>query len=178
MNIMDMTADLLGEWEPDVIWASPPCTCFSVASIRHNWTGGIRAYVPKRKEAEDAIRAVEKTLEIIEEVSPRLWFIENPRGVLRKMDCMQDLPRHTVTYCQYGDSRMKPTDIWTNAPWCPRPMCSNGDSCHESAPRGAKTGTQGLKNDIERGRIPELLCWEIMRVCECQRRVPSATSIA
>ena len=57
---------------------------------------------------------------------------------------------------------MKPTDIWTNCRlWIPRPMCKNGDSCHVSAPRGAKTGTQGLKGAIERGVIPPELFNEI-----------------
>ena len=36
-------------------------------------------------------------------LSPTWWFIENPRGGMRKMDFMSGLPRHTVTYCQYGD---------------------------------------------------------------------------
>ena len=44
-------------WEdfglPNVIWASPPCTCYSVASISTHWTGGHRAYIPKTKEAEE-----------------------------------------------------------------------------------------------------------------------------
>ena len=78
------------------------------------------------------------------------------------MPFMADLPRHTVTYCQYGDSRMKPTDIWTNAYWWqPKPMCKNGAPCHEAAPRGSKTGTQGLCNSVERGRIPPGLFEEI-----------------
>jgi len=25
---------------PDIIWASPPCTAFSVASLGHHWGGG------------------------------------------------------------------------------------------------------------------------------------------
>lgn len=58
--------------------------------------------------------------------------------------------RHTISYCQYGDNRMKPTDIWTNdLKWIPKPPCKNGDKCHISAPRGSITGTQGLKNSIE-----------------------------
>ena len=72
---------------------------------------------------------------------------------------MQGLPRYTVTYCQYGDERMKPTDIWTNHPApCFKPRCKNGDPCHVSAPRGARTGTQGLKGSKERSVIPEELC--------------------
>lgn len=86
---------------------------------------------------------------------------------MRKMTWMQYLPRYTVTYCKYGDSRMKPTDIWTNHPDPDfLPMCKNGDSCHESAPRGSKTGTQGRKNSKERSRIPEKLCRHIVDICE------------
>lgn len=95
------------------------------------------------------------------------WFIENPRGGLRKMTFMKDLPRYTVTYCQYGDTRMKPTDIWTNHPNPQfKPMCHNGDSCHQPAPRGSKTGTQGLKGAVERSVIPEKLCLHIADICK------------
>ena len=41
-------------------------------------------------------------------------------------------------------------------------MCKNGMPCHESAPRGSQTGTQGLKNDFERSKVPEQLCKEIL----------------
>ena len=72
--------------------------------------------------------------------------------------------RHTVWYCKYGDSRAKPTDIWTNCYlWKPREQCKNGNpECnHIRAPRGAKTGTQGLKGNMERSLIPKELCEEI-----------------
>ena len=80
---------------------------------------------------------------------------------------MKNLPRYTVTYCQYGDTRMKPTDIWTNHP-NPRfkPPCKNGDPCHVSAPRGASTGTQGIKGRIMRAVIPQELCEHIVEICE------------
>ena len=83
------------------------------------------------------------------------------------MDFMNGLPRYTITYCQYGDTRMKPTDIWTNHP-NPRfkPPCHNGDPCHVSAPRGAITGTQGLKGSMERSRIPGEFCRHIVKICE------------
>ena len=83
------------------------------------------------------------------------------------MDFMQGLPRYTLSYCQYSDERMKPTDIWTNHPKPNfKPMCRNGDPCHTPAPRGAKTGTQGIKGSIERARIPEELCRHIVYICE------------
>lgn len=83
------------------------------------------------------------------------------------MEWMRSLPKYTVTYCQYGDNRMKPTDIWTNHP-APDflPMCHNGDSCHVAAPRGSKTGTQGLKGSRERSVIPQKLCEHIVDICE------------
>lgn len=61
----------------------------------------------------------------------------------------------------------KPTDIWTNHP-DPKflPMCHNGDSCHVAAPRGSKTGTQGLKGARERSVIPQKLCDHIVDICE------------
>ena len=154
-------------WKPDIIWASPPCTGFSVASIGHHWGGGKQAYIPKTDTARLGIMLVEKTIEIIEHYNPKYWFIENPRGVLRKLPQVQHLPiRNSVTYCQYGDSRMKPTDIWTNnGLWTPRPMCKNGSPCHIAAPRGSKTGTQGLKGSFDRSKIPEELCYEVLTAC-------------
>lgn len=153
-------------FKPDIIWASPPCTGFSVASIGHHWGGGKGAYVPKTETAKLGIELVKKTIELIEFYKPKYWFIENPRGVLRKMEIVKNLKRNTVTYCQYGDERMKPTDIWTNSnEWTPRKMCKNGDKCHVSAPRGSKTGTQGRSNAYERSKIPQELCEEILKSC-------------
>jgi hypothetical protein len=151
---------------PDMIWASPPCTTFSVASIGKHWDMNRR---PKTQDALMGLQILEKTAKIIEhffKLNPNLiWYIENPRGMMRKMSFWDDVLhiRHTVTYCQYGDSRMKPTDIWTNNyQWQPRLACKNGDTCHISAPRGSRTGTQGLKGSYVRSQIPYELCKEIV----------------
>ena len=83
------------------------------------------------------------------------------------MNFMKTLPRYTVTYCQYGDTRMKPTDIWTNHPNPQfKPPCKNGDPCHERAPRGSRSGTQKIKNAKLRAVIPEELCNHIVEICE------------
>jgi hypothetical protein len=163
---MNLTADyLLSKYgQPDFIWASPPCTAFSVASMGYHWTGGTRAYIPKTEFAKLSQDLVAHTIGLIKELNPiRGWIVENPRGVLRKLPVVAGLPRNTVTYCQYGDTRMKPTDLWGVVPnWKPRIMCKNGQPCHEAAPRGARTGTQGLKGAKERSRVPYELGKEIL----------------
>lgn len=167
--------ELTSEWvlehfgQPDVIWASPDCTTFSIAAISHHRTKNEEtgSLDPKSDYARKCDRVDQNVLKIIDELKPRFWFIENPRGGLRKMSWMQGLPRYTLTYCQYGDTRMKPTDIWTNHPDPKfKPACKNGDPCHVRAPRGAKTGTQGLKGSKERSRIPDDLCRHIVDICE------------
>lgn len=153
---------------PDVIWASPDCTTYSIAAISHHRereeSGNL---APRSDYAKVCDRVNLHVHGLIMALSPRFWFIENPRGGMRKMDFMHGLPRYTVTYCQYGDTRMKPTDIWTNHPQPDfLPPCKNGDPCHERAPRGAKTGTQGRKDHVERSRIPDGLCAHIVDICE------------
>ncbi len=153
-------------FKPNIIWASPPCTAFSVAAIGKNWVKLANDFVPVSYNAELSIKIVKKTIEIINHFQPQYFFIENPRGILRKLKFMNNFNRHTVTYCQYGDSRMKPTDIFTNSiAWIPREMCKNGDKCHIAAPRGSQTGTQGMKNAYNRAVIPEKLCYEILNSC-------------
>jgi len=131
----------------DVLWASPPCTTFSVASLRYYWKNG----KPKNAKTWNGISMIMKTIDLIKEIqkdNPDLiWFIENPRGMLRKQDIMQSFKRNTISYCQYGLDIMKPTDIWNNCDnWIPRPMCKPGASCHQRAGRGAKNGVQGIYN--------------------------------
>lgn len=156
-------------FKPDIIWASPPCTTYSIAAISH--------HRPKNKPLSSfAIKSdliVKKTLEIIKELNPNKWYIENPRGLLRKQNFMIGLPKTTVWYCTYGDNRAKPTDIWSNNirsllninGWQPKAECFNGNkNCHhEAAPRGSRTGTQGVKGNYNRSKIPNQLCLEILK---------------
>ena len=115
------------------------CTTFSVAAIGYHRrqdpaTGSL---LPKTVKAARADEVNRHTLRIIRTLRPRFFFIENPMGGLRKMDYMQGIPRHLITYCQYGFTYRKATDIWTNHPQ-PEflPPCRNGDPCHQPAPRG------------------------------------------
>ena len=45
-------------------------------------------------------------------------------------------------------------------------MCKSGASCHDAAPLGSKSGTQALKNTIEKAKIPVMLCEHIVAICE------------
>lgn len=167
----DVVWDILKPF--DVFWASPPCTSFSVASIGKHWkvVGGIP--VPISEGACVGLDILDRTVGLIAVLKPMFWFIENPRGMMRKVIegifkkwGVKGYVRRTVSYCQYGDVRMKPTDVWTNnLNWKPKKMCLNGSSCHVSAPRGSHTGTQGLKGNYERSVIPEALCQEIIKSC-------------
>jgi len=150
---------------PDVIWASPDCTTYTIAAISTHRNGT----EPKSEYAKKCDRVNQHFISLINDyllINPNMvFFIENPRGMLRKMPFMKDFKRHTIWYCQYGDDRAKPTDIWTNSEtWIPRPMCKNGNpNCnHERAPRGSKTGTQGKKGSYNRSKIPNELCVEIL----------------
>lgn len=163
---------------PDVIWSSFDCTSYSVAGISHHRKkeedGNLTPISDYAKFCDKVNTHVIDLINELLKLNPNmLYFIENPRGGLRKMNFMKELPRYTITYCQYmldvpvEDRRMKPTDIWTNHPNPKfKPMCKNGDPCHARAPRGSRTGTQGLKGAKERSVIPKQLCEHIVNICE------------
>lgn len=169
-DIMTVTAEqIIKEFgRPDVIWASPDCTTYSVAAIsthrRKEPNGNLK---PMTNYARFCDSVNQHVVDLIKELKPKYYFIENPVGGLRKMDFMQELPRYTVTYCQYGERRQKPTDIWTNHPNPKfKEPCKRGAPCHDAAPRGARTGTQALKNAMEKAKIPTMLCEHIVDICE------------
>ena len=153
---------------PDVIWASPDCATYSMAAISYHRKQDEQGnLIPITEYAKFCDKVNKHLLDLINELKPAVYFIENPRAALRKMDFMKGLYRYTVTYCQYGEKRMKPTDIWTNHPNPKfKPPCKNGDTCHEASPRGSSTGTQGMKNSKEKATIPVALCNHIVSICE------------
>jgi len=174
---------------PDFGWASPDCTTYSIAAVsthRRNRTEPFSDYAKKCDEVNQHWISLFK---YYQEINPNfVFFIENPRGMLRHMPFMKEFKRHTVWYCQYHteehpENRAKPTDIWTNSTtWTPRPMCKNfkydkkgniiDKHCHHaSARRGAKTGTQGRKGSAERSMIPKELCKEIIESVENQMQL-------
>ena len=123
---------------PDVIWASPDCTTYSIAGISHHRrrdliSGNLN---PISEYAKFCDKVNQHVLDLIHELQPRFFFIENPRGGFRKMKFIKDIPCYTITYC------------------------------HQSAPRGSATGTQGIKGSKDRSRIPDKFCDYIVELCE------------
>lgn len=185
VDVLQVTAaDILSRFgQPDVIWASPDCTTYSIAGISHHRTQEPSGNL---KGVSDYAKFCDKVnthmLKLIKELDPKYYFIENPRGGFRKMDFIQGYPCYTVTYCQYYNRndyphmtdeeaenmrRMKPTDIFTNHPDPQfKPVCKNGMPCHVTARRGARTGTQGIKNKIDKSTIPSKLCKHIVTISE------------
>lgn len=157
---------------PDIIWGSPDCTTYTIAAIstHRNRTDAVSEYAKKCDRVnKNVLFIIRYFLNLNHNLK---FYLENPRGMFRKMPFMRGIPRTTIWYCQYGDDRAKPTDIFSNnirsainpTGWQPRSECGNNNpSCkHARAPRGSKTGTQGRKNHFERSRIPHDLCFDIL----------------
>ena len=134
------TTDIL-EWETwreipaktyDFIWASPPCTQYSVARTT--------AKTPRNFALADAI--VARTLEIINHLQPKGWLMENPAtGLLKTRGVVGGLPFTTVCYCMYSDGishrYRKPTRLWGVLPaFVARPMCTRKEPCELSRDTG------------------------------------------
>jgi site-specific DNA-cytosine methylase len=117
-DVFNLRPSDLSAWDFDVVLASPPCSEFSPAQ---NLNG-------EHDPDGDAIALVHHAIGLAKGLDPAYWMLENPRGRLRSYI---GLPESTVTYCQYGEQRMKPTDLWGEHPaaFVGR-RCSYGDNCH------------------------------------------------
>ena len=151
---------------PDMIWASPDCTTYSVLAVRHH-RKGIVPVTDYAKKCDAVNRHFISLIKRYLKVNPRLiFFIENPRGKMRHMPFMQGFKRTTVWYCTYGHTCAKPTDIWTNSTtWVPRPPCFSGnrDCHHQPVPKGSHAGIQGMGSRFNRSKIPDALCIEVIK---------------
>ena len=159
-DVNDLTpADLPSE--PYVIWASPPCTSYSFARNKdpHFYPGG----KPMCQEAHDSNALVMHTLDLIEQLNPTYWFLENPRAFLRMQPFMKQFMRTTVRYCQYGEDFEKPTDIWGRFPITWRPM----GRCHHSKHSINCAGTRAWPNGpkTQRAILPADLCEQVAQSC-------------
>ena len=69
VNILNLKAeDLIARYgRPDFIWASPPCTAFSVASMTKHWEKVDKLAFPKTDSATKGMELVQHTLNLIKE---------------------------------------------------------------------------------------------------------------
>jgi hypothetical protein len=111
----------------DCVWASPPCTQYSIARRT--------AKTPRDFEGSDAL--VARVLECITYFMPTTWFIENPQtGFLKTRRVVEGLRYRDVSYCVFGYPYKKATRIWTNSDWALLPMCSRSNPCEASRETG------------------------------------------
>jgi len=162
-DVMDLRpADLP---RADVVVASPPCTDFSMAASRYE---KIVDGEPRTDSARESVALVYHTLGLIHGLSPDYWFLENPRGYLRQF--IGD-PVATVTYCQYGEDYMKPTDLWGDHPFgMTYRSCSEGAGCHAYNTDGAHGGLGNCDaigdTAAERSKVPYELSEAILKAVE------------
>ena len=140
------------------IWASPPCTEYSIAKTIGN------------RNVEEANEIVEKTLEIIRYFQPMFWVIENPQtGLLKKQSFMQHLPFTDVDYCKYGKPYRKRTRLWNNiSQWRSKPLCVGdcgrvvGGRHKERAQQGTARGIAVSHSRKQLYTVPAELAQEIL----------------
>ena len=94
------------------IWASPPCTQYSIAKAAPFTQDN--PHSPRDYQTADSM--VLAVLDAIRYLQPHFWYIENPRGGLWKRPFMTlwNEYRLLTSYCKYGTPYRKHTDIWTN----------------------------------------------------------------
>ena len=142
--------------QPDVIYASPECTFFSIARARWGY--------PEDK-IEWTRKLWLKTFEIIDYFKPKYYLIENPVGKARHY-----FPQGyaTLDYCAYGYSATdkngnilyikKPTDIWTNLPDNLFKRCPGKNIKHQHMGMSVV-----IRKKSKRGKIPGKLSADIKK---------------
>lgn len=159
---------------PDVVWASPQCTTYSIATHKHRTLKD--GLSPKTKLAEQDDKTNVKLWELIDGLLARgtkYYFVENPRGRMRHMTFVENRPRYTISYCSYGNKGnangyeevfiMKPTDIWTNYPMPKfKKLCTTKNPPHKHGDWG-----YAKKRDyLSRGEMPKEFCNHIAKICD------------
>ncbi len=171
IDIMKLSAQALttallkkypGQNKVNIIWASVPCQTWSHAAGNTHF----RNNLINSTGAVKSIKLLEKTLALITEIKPTLYFIENPRGHLRYWKPLIDwlvmnngMIKQT-TWGSYGFPTQKPTNIFTNA---------HSFNLREMMPygRGAKSISYfNSMTVVQRQTIPNEFAQDLVNYCE------------
>ena len=181
--------DYKAEFQPgefDIVWGSPCCTNFS--KNKHS----------SPEELAAATSLVSRTVDIINYLKPRLFFMENPEtGKLKHQSVVDNIPVAAADYCQYHDARMcrfrkksnlklpyrKRSNFWSNIQGlvlrtCPGDTCEmmvlnpkTGRKVHlQSCGNGRKQYNQigGFPTQEEKYRIPTELVRELLHTAPAE----------
>jgi len=134
----------------DLLLISPPCTNFSLASSYIHWN----KKRPADQQTIDDIGLVMFCLDLVKELDPGFWILENPVGMLRQILNIpgEVLPGVTTWLGAWGTPNLKPTDLWGKLPpmdWPAKPDMPKGAGC-------GKRGGKDLRptDPAERAKIP------------------------
>jgi len=161
----------------DVIWASPDCTTWSVATggkyrTKENIYGLNNATQPQATIGNNMVLRV---IEILKYFKCGAWFIENPRGLMIHFPPLQQFIKEInanttcVYYGNYGWGFPKATNIWSNLPlWTetkPK-MCENTYTVYTNANGRVRRYYNAylFKSPEERSKIPEGLIHRLRRL--------------
>jgi hypothetical protein len=109
----------------NVIWASPDCTTWSIAtSGKYRLKSDIYGVNNQYQEiATNANNMILRLIEILKYFKPSYWFIENPKALLQHFPPLKQFISESnanmnlVFYANYNNWLLpKPTNIWSNLP--------------------------------------------------------------
>ena len=145
-----------------MVWASPDCTTYSIATHRHRTLAG--GLVPKTDYAAECDRTNLHLWSLIDELirlGTKYYFVENPMGRMRHMSFVSNRPRFTTDYCAYGAPVRKRTDIWSNHPDPRLLQCAGWFVPHKHEKHNLLP-----RNYLARGEMPTKPCQHIAEISE------------
>ena len=142
----------------DIIWASPECTEYSLAKT----TG--------KRDIVNSNSMVLQTMQIINYLKPKFFFIENPKtGFLKVQAVMKNVPFYDVDYCKYSNfGYKKPTRIWTNVQNFIPKTCDVNNPC-DSLVNGKHVTNVQMHSVHLKNRVPINLIYDLLL---CTNMIP------
>ena len=152
MDILSDVAMLTAlSFQPDFIWASPPCLEFSQA---------FSAPKPKAKregrEFKPSLDLVRRAKEIIETVEPKYWVIENVIGAIKDFEPVLGRPRLICGSFVF----------WGNFPLFTPPL-----EAKKHTKKGIDVRDSPIRANI-RAKIPLVVSQSFLKTVECQQTLP------